>query len=86
MESNTLSRAEIKYARNGGVALAFQVVGEGDVDLVYVPDYVSNLAYGWEYPPWRDFPIYLSTSGGNFSTRRRSFSTRCPGPTWRSST
>ncbi len=38
--------AEIQYARNGGVAIAYQVVGEGDVDLVYVPDFVSNLAGG----------------------------------------
>jgi class 3 adenylate cyclase/pimeloyl-ACP methyl ester carboxylesterase len=64
MESNRhgLSRAEIKYARNGGVAIAYQVVGEGDVDLVYVPDYVSNLVYGWEYPPWRDFYLRLARS------------------------
>jgi class 3 adenylate cyclase len=62
MESNRLARAEIKYARNGGVALAFQVVGDGDVDLVYVSDYVSNLTYGWEYPPWRDFYLRLARS------------------------
>ena len=64
MESNRhgLSRAEIKYARNGGVAIAYQVVGEGDVDLVYVPDWVSNLVYGWEYPPWRDFYLRLARS------------------------
>ena len=62
MKSNRLARAEIKYARNGGVALAFQVVGDGDVDLVYVPDWVSNLVYGWEYPPWRDFYLRLARS------------------------
>jgi len=62
MESNRLPRAEIKYARNGGVAIAFQVVGDGDVDLVYVPDFVSNLVYGWEYPPWRDFYLRLARS------------------------
>jgi class 3 adenylate cyclase len=64
MESNRhgLARAEIKYARNGGVAIAYQVVGEGDVDLVYVPDYVSNLVYAWEYPPWRDFYLRLARS------------------------
>ena len=44
---------DIRYARSGGVAIAYQVVGEGEVDLVYVPDYVSNLVYGWEHPPWR---------------------------------
>ena len=54
--------AEIQYARNGGVAIAYQVVGEGDVDLVFVPDWVSNLVYGWQYPPWRDFYLRLARS------------------------
>jgi class 3 adenylate cyclase/pimeloyl-ACP methyl ester carboxylesterase len=45
----------IQYARSGGVAIGYEVVGEGDVDLVYVPDYTSNLVYGWESPRWRDF-------------------------------
>lgn len=57
-----LADAEIQYAQNGGVAIAYQVVGEGDVDLVYVPDFVSNLVYGWEYPPWRDFYLRLARS------------------------
>jgi class 3 adenylate cyclase/pimeloyl-ACP methyl ester carboxylesterase len=52
----------IQYARNGGVAIAYQVVGEGDVDLVYVPDFVSNLVCGWEYPLWRDFYLRLARS------------------------
>jgi len=52
---------EIQYARRGGVAIAYQVVGEGDTDLVYVPDYMSNLVYGWEYPRWRDFYLQLSS-------------------------
>ena len=54
--------AEIQYARNGGVALAYQVIGEGAVDLVYVPDFVSNLACGWDYPLWRDFYMRLARS------------------------
>jgi class 3 adenylate cyclase/pimeloyl-ACP methyl ester carboxylesterase len=54
--------AEIRYARNGGVGIAYQVVGDGDVDLVYVPDFVSNLACGWEYPLWRDFYLRLARS------------------------
>jgi class 3 adenylate cyclase len=53
---------EIRYARNGGVAIAYQVVGEGDIDLVYVPDYVSNLVYGWEIPRWRAFYERLARS------------------------
>jgi class 3 adenylate cyclase len=46
---------DIRYARSGGVSIAYQVVGEGEVDLVYVPDYVSNLVYAWETPYWRRF-------------------------------
>ena len=54
--------AEVRYARNGGVAIAYQVVGDGDLDLVYVPDFVSNLACGWDYPLWRDFYMRLARS------------------------
>ena len=46
---------DIRYAHSGGVSIAYQVVGEGDVDLIYVPDYISNLVYGWETPQWRGF-------------------------------
>jgi class 3 adenylate cyclase/pimeloyl-ACP methyl ester carboxylesterase len=53
---------DIRYARSGGVAIAYQVVGDGDTDLVYVPDYVSNLVYGWEWPRWRDFYERLAQS------------------------
>jgi class 3 adenylate cyclase/pimeloyl-ACP methyl ester carboxylesterase len=52
----------IRYVRNGGVAIAYQVVGEGEVDLVYVPDYMSNLVYGWESPHWRAFYERLARS------------------------
>jgi len=46
---------DIRYARSGGVSIAYQVVGNGDVDLIYVPDYISNLVYAWETPHWRGF-------------------------------
>jgi class 3 adenylate cyclase/pimeloyl-ACP methyl ester carboxylesterase len=53
---------DIRYARNGGVAIAYQVVGAGDVDLVFVPDYMSNLVFGWESPHWRPFYERLAQS------------------------
>ncbi len=52
----------IRYARSAGVAIAYQVVGAGEADLVYVPDYVSNLVYGWEQPYWRAFYERLARS------------------------
>jgi class 3 adenylate cyclase len=62
VEQNPAVKAEIQYARSGGVAIAYQVVGKGDVDLVYVSDYVSNLVYNWEYPRWRNFYERLARS------------------------
>jgi class 3 adenylate cyclase len=44
------------------VSIAYQVVGDGDVDLLYVPDYVSNLVYGWESRRWREFYERLAQS------------------------
>jgi pimeloyl-ACP methyl ester carboxylesterase/DNA-binding CsgD family transcriptional regulator len=39
-----------RYARSGDVNIAYQVVGEGPIDLVLVLGWVSHLAYVWELP------------------------------------
>ena len=33
---------DIRYARSSGVSIAYQVVGEGETDLVCVPDFVAG--------------------------------------------
>ena len=43
-------RPRTQYAKCGDLDIAFQVTGEGPIDLVYVPGWVSNLDYDWEYP------------------------------------
>src|SRR5438309_1574056 len=43
-------RPETKYARSGEINIAYQVIGDGPVDIVYVPGWVSHLEYGWEEP------------------------------------
>jgi class 3 adenylate cyclase len=53
---------QIEYARSSGAAIAYEVVSAGDVDLVFVPDYVSNLVFGWEWPRWREFYERLAGS------------------------
>ena len=40
----------IRYARNGDVNLAYQVTGEGPIDLVFVPGFVSHLEILWDEP------------------------------------
>ncbi len=43
-------RPETKYARSGEVHIAYQVVGDGPVDLVLVPGWISHLEHQWEDP------------------------------------
>jgi class 3 adenylate cyclase len=46
---------EIRYARNGDVSIAYQVIGDGPVDLVAVGGFVSHLEVLWESPIVRSF-------------------------------
>jgi pimeloyl-ACP methyl ester carboxylesterase len=41
---------ETRYARNGDVHLAYQVVGDGPLDLLYVPSWISQVEHRWEHP------------------------------------
>ena len=34
---------ETRYAKSGDVHIAYQVVGEGPFDLIFVPGFVSNV-------------------------------------------
>jgi class 3 adenylate cyclase len=45
---------EIHYARSGDVAIAYQVVGEGPIDLVFVPTF-ANLVFPWLNRDWKSF-------------------------------
>lgn len=46
---------ETRYARDRGINIAFQVVGDGPIDLVYVPGWVSHLEHAWEEPSLERF-------------------------------
>ncbi len=39
-----------KYAKSGDVNIAHQIIGDGPIDLVFVPGWVSHLEYMWEEP------------------------------------
>jgi class 3 adenylate cyclase len=45
-----VDRPRTQYARSGRYSIAYQVVGEGPIDLVYVPGWVSHLDLYWEEP------------------------------------
>jgi pimeloyl-ACP methyl ester carboxylesterase/class 3 adenylate cyclase len=40
----------IRYAKNGDVHIAYQIVGDGPIDLVYTTGIWSNLDIIWEWP------------------------------------
>jgi hypothetical protein len=46
---------ETRYAKSGEVNSAYPVVGEGPVDLVFVPGWVSQVEHAWEEPSFAPF-------------------------------
>ncbi len=44
------TRPETKYTKSGDVHIAYQVTGDGPLDLVLVPGFVSHLEAQWEHP------------------------------------
>jgi pimeloyl-ACP methyl ester carboxylesterase/class 3 adenylate cyclase len=53
-------RSEVRYARNGDVAIGYSVVGTGPEDLVYLSPY-NNLDIAWENPLYERFLRRLSS-------------------------
>ena len=60
-----------RYAWNGDIALAYQVLGEGPIDLVYLQGYVSNVDLNWEHPALSRFLRELARLGRLIVTDRR---------------
>jgi pimeloyl-ACP methyl ester carboxylesterase len=42
--------ARTRYADSSGVSIAYQVHGEGELELVFVPGFVSHVELLWENP------------------------------------
>lgn len=52
---------ETRYARNGEVSIAYQVVGHGPLDLVMVPGFMNNIEIAWEEPHYAKFLTRLAS-------------------------
>ena len=52
---------ETHYARSGDVNIAYQVVGDGPLDLVFVMGWVSHLEYFWKEPSFARFLSRLAS-------------------------
>jgi pimeloyl-ACP methyl ester carboxylesterase len=55
------SPPRVHYARSGDVNIAYQVVGSGPIDLVFVMGWVSHLEYFWNEPSFARFLARLAS-------------------------
>jgi class 3 adenylate cyclase len=62
---------ETRYAWSGDVSLAYQVVGDGPTDLLYVQGYCSNVDLNWESPHLAHFLRGLARHARLIVTDRR---------------
>src|SRR3972149_1283490 len=54
---------EVRYAKSGDVSIAYSVVGDGPIDLVFIAGWVlSSLEVAWEGPPAEFFRRLASFS------------------------
>ena len=74
-----MERPETQYAWNGDNALAYQVVGDGSSDLLFVPGVVSNVELNWNHPTMARFLRGLARGRRLIVTDMRGFgcSERC---------
>jgi class 3 adenylate cyclase/pimeloyl-ACP methyl ester carboxylesterase len=52
-----------RYARSGGASIAYQVVGEGGLDLLFVTGWITQIEHLWEAPANRRFLERLASFG-----------------------
>lgn len=73
---------DTKFVRSGGVDIAYQVVGDGDLDIVVVPGWISNCDVNWELAECARFRDRLCEFGRVivFDKRGTGLSDRVPHP------
>ena len=54
-QASTSELPEVRYVRSGDVNIAYQIIGDGPVDLVFVPGFISNLESAWWHPSMAAF-------------------------------
>ncbi|MEO1290800.1 MAG: LuxR C-terminal-related transcriptional regulator, partial [Chloroflexota bacterium] len=45
-----IPKSPIQYVKSDGLHIAFQVVGDGDIDILFLPGFVSHIEGFWENP------------------------------------
>ncbi len=55
LEIDAAAAPKTRYARSGDIDIAYQVLGDGPIDLVFVMGWVSHLDYFWTEPSFARF-------------------------------
>ncbi|MGK2956067.1 MAG: adenylate/guanylate cyclase domain-containing protein [Solirubrobacterales bacterium] len=50
-----MERPETRYAKSGDLRIAYQVIGDGPLDVVLVPALASNVEISWDIPFFSEF-------------------------------
>ena len=55
VESKPSSGSRVRYISNNGIHIAYQIIGNGPVDLLFIHGFLSNLELAWEDSEYTDF-------------------------------
>lgn len=55
------SEIETRYAKSGDLNIAYQIFGDGPVDVVYIPGWTSNVEHMWALPENHQFLSKLAS-------------------------
>lgn len=55
VESKKVKRSPVRYISNGGIHIAYQIIGAGPVDLLFIHGFLSNLEIAWENEEYTNF-------------------------------
>jgi len=80
-EDRTPTPPQTHYAQSGGVHIAYQVLGDGERDVLFVPGLMSHVELAWEDPGTVAFYRRLASLGRLilFDKRDTGLSDRAPG-------
>jgi hypothetical protein len=62
--------SETRYARNGDLHVAYRTSREGDRDLVFVPNWISNCEVAPELPPLQGWVEAMTSAGSPYTSAR----------------
>jgi class 3 adenylate cyclase len=75
-----VDQPEAKYAKSGDLNIAYQVVGDGPIDIAYVPDWVLGIDASWSWDDYRYLWEHLASLGRLILSDARGSGSSDPAP------